>query len=194
MATQNPKHQKALAWAIGEIGVKEDPPGKNTGPRVREYQSQGTWLSGTGWAWCAAFANLAVIRGGFTGLDRTAGAWDALARAAKKGWAVQPEHHAKAIPGDLVVFSVGSGHVSVLERPVSGAIVETVDGNASDQVKRCQRPLSSVKGFICWPEDGSHGGESRKPLGQVVGGESGRRKLVVGPVKVPLPAVHDKVT
>lgn len=185
------RHQKTLTWAVNEIGTKEIPPGSNTGARVLWYQRNGTWLSGTGWPWCVAFANCAVrFGGGFDGLDRTAGAWDALARAGKKGWAsTNPK---VVMPGDLVVFNTGSGHIAVVER-VENDTVYSVDGNASDQVKRCERPLSSVKGFICWPEDGAQKASARKPLMQVVGGESGRRKLVVGPLKVRLPSV-DKIT
>jgi hypothetical protein len=135
---------------------------------------------------------------GFTGLDRTASAWDALDRAAKKGWTLPPEQFSGAVAGDLVVFNIGSGHIAILDRfeSVGGeTVVHTIDGNASDQVKRCERPLSSVKGFITWPEQDLPAGKQRK-IAQVVGGESGKRKLVVGPVKVPLPKkkVEDKVT
>lgn len=182
------KHQKALEWAIKEIGVRESPMGSNTGPVVKTYQALGTWLPGTGFPWCAGFANLAVIRGGYTGLARTAGAWDALARAAKQGFATTDWKLVR--PGDLVVFNVGSGHIAVVEKIVDG-FVRSVDGNSSDQVKRCERPLSLVRGFICWPEDGVEKASARKPLAQVVGGESGRRKLVVGKLKVRIP---DKVT
>lgn len=190
-------HQKTLAWAIKNIGQKEIPAGSNSGPFVQACQ-KATWLGGTGWPWCAAFCLAATQAAGFTGLDRTAGAWDALARAAKKGWSVEPKEYEKVIPGDLVVFNTGSGHIAIVESfSEQGGVVycNSVDGNASDQVKRCTRPLSSVKGFITWPEDGVPAGKSRK-LAQVVGGESGKRKLVVGAVKVPLPKknVEDKIT
>jgi len=46
--------EKALRFAVAEIGVKEHPPGSNSGPRVREYQAA-TNLPGTGWPWCMAF-------------------------------------------------------------------------------------------------------------------------------------------
>ena len=127
-------------------------------------------------------------------MDRTAGAWDALDRAQKKGWSLPPSAWAQAIPGDGVVFNVGSGHIAMLSAPVGkDGIVHTVDGNASDQVKRCERPLTSVRGFIAWPEDGIQVATKRVKLMQVVGGESGNRKLVVGPLRVKLPSV-DKVT
>lgn len=185
------RHENTLAWAISEIGVSEEPPGSNKGTRVGWYQRNGTWLSGTGFAWCVAFANCAVKYGGaFAGLDPTAGAWDALARAAKRGWALGPSEWEKVVPGDLVVFNTGSGHIAVVEK-LSKDTVWSVDGNASDMVKRCERPLSSVRGFVAWPETGTQVASKRVKFMQVVGGESGRRKLVVGPLKVRLP---DKIT
>lgn len=45
--------QHALTVAAGEIGTKEIGY-SNTGKKVEEYQDA-TTLSGTGWAWCAAF-------------------------------------------------------------------------------------------------------------------------------------------
>lgn len=186
------KHEAALKFAISQIGVHEQPPGSNTGPEIRKYQKDGTWLAGTGWAWCAAFFNYAVQVGGFQGLDRTAGAWDALARAGKKGWGLAPKDWEKVIPGDGVVFNTGSGHIAVVER-IKDGVVFSVDGNALDMVKRCQRPLTFVRGFVAWPENGTQVASKRGRLVQVVGGESGNRKLVVGPLKVKLFSV-DKVT
>jgi len=188
------KHEAAVRFAITQIGVHEQPAGSNTGLEVRKYQKDGSWLPGTGWPWCAAFFNYAVQVGGFQGLDRTAGAWDALTRAEKKGWGLAPKDWAKVIPGDGVVFNTGSGHIAVLEKPVGDdGVVYTIDGNASDMVKRCQRPLSSVRGFVAWPENGTQVASKRGRLVQVVGGESGNRKLVVGPLKVKLSSM-DKVT
>ena len=186
------KHEAALKYAISQIGVREQPPGSNTGPEVRKYQKDGSWLPGTGWPWCAAFFNYCVQVGGFQGLDRTAGAWDALARAGRKGWGLAPKDWEKVIPGDGVVFNTGSGHIAVVER-IKDGVVFSVDGNSSDMVKRCQRPLTSVRGFVAWPENGTQVASKRGRLVQVVGGESGNRKLVVGPLKVKLFSV-DKIT
>ena len=186
------KHETALRFAITQIGVHEQPAGSNTGPEVRKYQKDGSWLPGTGWPWCAAFFNYCVQVGGFQGLDRTAGAWDALARAGRKGWGLAPKDWEKVIPGDGVVFNTGSGHIAVVER-IKDGVVFSVDGNASDMVKRCQRPLTSVRGFVAWPENGTQVASKRGRLVQVVGGESGNRKLVVGPLKVKLSSV-DKIT
>jgi hypothetical protein len=190
-------HAATVSWAVSHIGKTEEPMGSNSGPFVQACQKC-TWLGGTGWPWCSAFTLAATQAAGFFGLDRTASAWDALDRAARKGWSLPPEKFPAAVSGDLVVFNIGSGHVAVLEKfeSVGGeTVVHTIDGNASDQVKRCERPLSLVRGFITWPEKDLPAGRQRK-LVQVVGGESGKRKLVVGPVKVPLPKkkAEDKIT
>lgn len=45
----------ALRHALGEVGVKEEPPGSNSGPRVNQYlRSAGL---GPGFPWCMAFVN-----------------------------------------------------------------------------------------------------------------------------------------
>lgn len=189
------KHERALAAAIAAIGEREQPPGSNRGPYVQKCQ-QATWLGGTGWPWCRGAVLRWRLDGGDTPGDRSAGSWDAFARAAKRGETLMPSEYRKAMPGDEVTFNVGSGHSAMLERfsEAGGQVFcHTIDGNSSDQVKRCVRPLSQVRGFIAWPESGVPAGRKRK-LVQVVGSESGSRKLVCGPVRVPLPKVKDKVT
>jgi hypothetical protein len=186
--TAPPKHAAALAWAVDQLGQTEHPPGSNRGPFVQFCQAR-TWLKGSGWPWCAAFAVTAIMEGG--GLDypdKTAGAWDLLTRGAKRGWAVGAS---QAIPGDLVVFNIGSGHVGVVEQ-IKGGRVISIDGNSGDAVARCNRPLTSVRGFVHWPENLAAHKKSRAPIAQIVGSESGRRKLVVAGKTVRLPST--KVT
>ena len=183
------KHETTLAWAVSKLGETEAPPGSNRGPFVQYCQSH-TWLGGSGWAWCAAFVVTAVQEGGGEEYpDKTAGAWDLLARATKRGWAVGAS---KVKPGDLVVFNIGSGHVGVVEQIKNGQVT-SIDGNSGDAVKRCTRPLGLGRGFVSWPENLPAHKPSKPPLAHVVGGESGRRKLVIGPVKLPLPSIN-KVT
>lgn len=183
-------HQSVVAWAEDHIGYAEVPAGSNRGPFVEFCQSH-TWLKGTGWPWCAAFAVTAIEEGaGVKYPDPTAGAWDLLARAAKRGWAAGPTEWKRVQPGDLVVFNIGSGHVGVVER-IDGKGVTSIDGNASDMVKRCVRPLSTVRGFVRWPDELP--GRARSPLFHVVGSESGTRKLRPAGPTVSLPS-KDKVT
>ena len=121
---------------------------------------------------------------GVTYPDKTAGAWDLLARAGKRGWAVGAS---QAKPGDLVVFNVGSGHVGMVEQIKAGKVT-SIDGNAGDSVSRCARPLGVVRGFVAWPENLVAFKQSRAPFLHVVGSVTGTRKLAVAGITVPLPS------
>ena len=46
--------ERMIAIANHEHGVHEQPPGSNSGDRVRQYQAA-TDVPGTGWPWCMAF-------------------------------------------------------------------------------------------------------------------------------------------
>src|SRR6185436_1835590 len=107
-----PIHDRALQVARGQIGVHEQPMGSNTGPQVREYQAA-TFLGGTGWPWCSAFVLWCWQKAGHPLPYKTAGAYDFLNWAKRKGWA---RSSTELVPGDLVVFNVGSGHISMFER------------------------------------------------------------------------------
>lgn len=185
-----PKHEAVVAWALAKVGLSEKPPGSNRGEFVEFCQSQ-TWLKGTGWPWCAAFVVAAIQEGGgVTYPDPTAGAWDLLSRGAKRGWAL-PANSKLVIPGDIVVFNIGSGHTGIVTKVTTNQVF-SVDGNAGDAVRQCARPLSQVRGFVHWPE--SLPARAKSPKWQVVGSASGRRKLVVAGKVVPLPPSKDKVT
>lgn len=58
-----PLRFRALDRALGEVGVKEDPPGSNWGPRVSQY------IRSTGYnfplKWCLAFVHWCYQREGF---------------------------------------------------------------------------------------------------------------------------------
>ena len=170
--------ERALKIAIQEIGVREQPDGSNTGPRVREYQAA-TWLPGTGWPWCAAFCGWAYRHAGYVFPDRSAGAWDLVDRAVRNGWAVTVTA-AGARPGDLVAFRVGSGHVALLERyDPSTATVHTVDGNVSNMVARRGRPVSQVYRIVRVKADpGVPVPPARRPAWEIVRGEGDRARVV----------------
>lgn len=193
--TNAPKHARALACAIADIGQHEVPMGSNTGAFVITCQ-RATWLSGTNWPWCrAAVLKWRQEAGDIPG-DRSAGAWDALSRATKRGEALAPQDYERTMPGDEVIWNIGSGHSSMLEKFefVGGQVIcHTIDGNASDMVKRCERPLSQVRGFIAWPETPLDK-PSRRPLVHLVGSATGTRKLAVAGRTIPLPSKKEKVT
>lgn len=182
-------HEKALRWALAQVGKGEQPPGSNTGAFV-EFCQRATWLGGTGWPWCRAFVLRARIEGGDRPEDGSAGAWDALRRAQRRGQALTPRQWHLAVPGDEVILSEGAGHACMLRfmSTVGGQLVaNTVDGNWGDKVTLTQHPLSIVKGFIHWPEQGVKR-PVKPPRGQVVGDRKGRRTLVTRHGhKLPLP-------
>lgn len=185
----HPMHDSALHWALAQVGKTEIPPGSNRGPFV-QFCQRATWLGGTGWAWCRAFTLRARIEGGDKPEDGSAGAWDALSRAQARGQALAPSAWRLAIPGDEVILAEGAGHACMLHSAatVGGQVVlNCVDGNWGDKVSLTQHPLSIVKGFIHWPEQGQKP-QPKPPHVQVVGGVTGKRHIVTRRgFKVPLP-------
>lgn len=150
MASKYPKHAAVVEWAHGEVGVKEEPLGSNTGKRVREYQSR-TWLPGTGWPWCAAFVCAAWEAAGSKLPWPSAGAWDLGNRARAAGWAVTAP--GALTPGDIVTWKSGAGHVSLfLKYNAKADTVFTVDGNVSNRVDYRERSRSLARDLIHVPE------------------------------------------
>ena len=191
---QFPKHEAALSAAIEDIGKKEQPPGSNRGKFVEECQAC-TWLRGSGWPWCRAAVLKWRKQAGDKPGDLSAGAWDALNRAHKRGEVLAPSQWKQVIPGDEVIWNIGSGHSSLFEKfeYVGGQVlVCTIDGNSGDMVRRCQRPIGLVRGFICWPEHG-YDVPDKRPLLSVVGSVYGNRSLVVAGKSISLPR-KEKVT
>lgn len=133
-----------LETARGEFGVGENPPGSNTGARIRQYQAA-TWLPGTNWPWCAAFVNWVMREAGHPLPYRTAGAYDMGNWGRRQGLVT-----IRPMPGDIVVFNIGSGHVALVES-VNDRDVTSIDGNAGDRVSRNTRPRSTVREFVRWP-------------------------------------------
>lgn len=152
MAVTYPRHEAVIAWAKTELAnhVGEQPPGSNTGDRVRFYQGH-TWLPGTGWPWCAAFVCTAWAEAGKPLPWPTAGAFDMGNRARASGWTVQSVSRLR--PGDIVVWNIGAGHVSLFASydPHTG-LIHTIDGNVSDQVGPRARPVSQARDLIMVPE------------------------------------------
>lgn len=175
MTAKYPKHDKALASAIKDVGVHEEPWGSNTGPRVQVYQ-HATWLGGTGWPWCCAFCVYHSTRAGFKLPYLGAGAYAWLDWARGAGWSVQSKD---AIPGDYVVWNIGAGHMSMLREPIKGGVVKTVDGNVSDRVDIRERPLSLARGFVHLPELAAKPPPARVPVFEVVTAEDGHKVIYV---------------
>lgn len=106
--------EKALLVAVGELGVKEHPPGSNSGPRVRAYQAA-TPLKGTGWPWCMAFVCWSYKQAGHALPYPTASVGAFLAWATKAGAIVS-----RPLRGDIVCYFFDADnwadHVGIVER------------------------------------------------------------------------------
>jgi cell wall-associated NlpC family hydrolase len=129
--------QKALAVAISQIGVMEQPAGSNKGPEVNAYLASAGL--GPGYYWCAAFVywcfNDAAKQLGRTNpLVKTAGCQDHWNRTkAKKILRVQAVNNPGLIkPGAIFIIKTGktSGHTGMVEK-VEGGFVHTIEGNSN---------------------------------------------------------------
>ena len=134
---------RALAIAEGEIGVTEQPPGSNDGPRIADYRSA---VAGSyaGAPWCAYFVSWAAAQAGAPigpngqGLGSVAGITD-WARSTGR-LTNDPQ------PGDLILF--GTEHVGIVESVNADGTLTTVEGNASNGVHREVHPRSDATGFV----------------------------------------------
>lgn len=173
------QHEKALAWARSKVGQTEHPPGSNRGRFVQACQAA-TWLGGTSWPWCVSFWVKAWTEAGRKLPYRGAGAYEFLRwhRQHLPGWVVPLE---RAKPGAAVIWNIGSGHQSMLDKPFKDTKpnVHTVDGNVSDQVKRCVRHHSHVRGVVDPPKDIGVVKPAKQPRYEIVTSESGHTVLVV---------------
>jgi hypothetical protein len=126
---------RALAAAQAEVGVAEQPPGSNDGPRIAEYRSA-TAGSGVG-PWCAYFTSWAAAQAGaplgeagqgFGSVGALYGWAQRTGRATPAGPGVQPT------PGDLIVW--GGHHIGIVESVDGDGSIHTIEGNSSNAVSR----------------------------------------------------------
>lgn len=160
----------ALNEAIGEIGVKEVPPGSNGGPRVDQYlASVGL---GTGYFWCMAFVyhcyrDASTNTGLANPFPKTAGclaAWNKVKASRPANLVTRAQavaNPALVKPGMVFIhdYGGGRGHTGFVEA-LSGAALRTVEGNADPlggrnglEVLRVNRRSvmdRSLKGFIAF--------------------------------------------
>jgi CHAP domain-containing protein len=181
--TKYPLHDKALAYAISQLGVHEQPFGSNRGPIQRQlpkggvdYYQQHDFLAGVGYPWCVTLWLTAWAEGANHPLPyKTAGAYAMLQWARGAGWA---KPSTELTPGDGVVFNIGSGHLAMFEKWV-GSTIHTIDGNTSNMVARRARAHSLVAGGIHVPEKVYVPPKPvPKPFWVITGDENGRKVLV----------------
>lgn len=182
MPSRFPLHEKAVSLAHADIGVAEDPPHSNSGRKgQRSWEivvMQGrTWLKGTNWPWCVAAVIDWLLEAGFKLPWLGAGAYAFGDWARKVGWAVPL---GGAIPGDPIIFAIGSGHCAMLAEPWRpGQQVHTIDGNSSDQVKENWRSPALVYQAIHIPEQPAVLPKAKPPVFEVVGSETGHKIIYV---------------
>lgn len=150
---------KALQIAAGEVGVMEDPPLSNRGPRVDEYVRAVGLDPAGGHAWCQAFVywcfeQAAKELGIPNPCVKTAGVLDHWNRT--KGRKFIGGIPTAQYPGLLFVIlhGAGLGHTGFVES-VDGISLITIEGNTNDGgsregvgVFRRRRPLASIGRFV----------------------------------------------
>lgn len=134
------------AIAADEVGVCEQPPGSNDGPRIAQYRTA-TAGSGVG-PWCAYFVSWVARQAGeplgddgqgFGSVDQLYAWAQRTGRAVPNGPGVVPR------PGDLVVFHE---HVGIVDQVLPGGRISTIEGNFSDRVSRNVHDFSDAQGYV----------------------------------------------
>ena len=148
--------ERALRLALRDIGVSEDPPRSNSGPRVRKYLAA-AGINGPA-PWCMAFVNYMYEKAGRPIVhpnEASVGFFEDWAR--KQGYLVEvPER------GDIVCYRFDADnwpdHVGIVEE-VKGSRIATVEGNTSlsndangGMVMRRNRVISRCR-FVRIPGD-----------------------------------------
>lgn len=146
---------RMVALAQREIGVGETS-GNNDSPRIREYRSATAGAQDTPGPWCAYFVSWLAKEAGApigaggngTGYVPTLEAW-----GRQQGRFADVDSYRPA-PGDIVIFDwAGDGvadHTGIVERVDPDGTVHTIEGNASDVVKRREYPASTndIRGYV----------------------------------------------
>jgi hypothetical protein len=149
----------AVVIAGRELGVKEEPAGSNSGPRVREYQNS-TNPGVTGFPWCASFVTWCLRQAGWKVTFAQMAyvpAWVAAAHSGKYPFYVIPA--SEVDEGDIACYDWNHDRVAdhigfVLTKVVSGAF-KAREGNTSvssnsngGEVMDRDRTLADVQCFI----------------------------------------------
>jgi hypothetical protein len=127
--------QRALAVAQAEVGVAEQPPGSNDGPRIAEYRTA-TAGSAVG-PWCAYFTSWCASQAGVPlgEVGQGFGSVAALyAWAQRTGRAVPAGQGVSPSAGDLIVW--GGRHIGIVESVDPDGSIHTIEGNSSNAVSR----------------------------------------------------------
>lgn len=125
--------EKVAHTLLSQVGIHEIPWGSNRGPEIHVYEAS---TGGYGEPWCASFRSWGCRKNGYTGpVSARAWDWDNF------GMRVDL---ADAQVGDAVTFNIGDGHIGTYLSHTK-TLVQTVDGNTSDQVAVRERPVSVIR-------------------------------------------------
>lgn len=136
--------RRVLDVAISQIGVMEEPPGSNAGPKVTEYlASVGV---GPGHAWCAAFVYWCARQaadGDACILPRFAGVQRLWREGLAAGLPSLKSAEAMAQPSRIapgmiffIAFDRGLGHTGFVEALLPDGRLQTIEGNTNDGASR----------------------------------------------------------
>lgn len=137
VSEENALFVKVLEIASSEVGVMEDPPGSNRGPRVEQYLKSAGCLPGD--PWCASFVYWC-----FNEASKSLGLTNPLVRTGScmTHWSNTPGRkisHSKAMnnpqlvkPGFIFIIDHGNwkGHTGIVKTAENGYI-NTIEGNTN---------------------------------------------------------------
>lgn len=137
--------ERVAKVALGEVGVTEQPPGSNTGVKVRSYQ-MATDLGGTGWPWCGAFVAW-CYKMAHCPDDHLASASTAVTyeRAKSRGAIL-------SAPRVGAMLCWPGVHIGIIVEDLGDGLVKTVEGNSSDSVRVRTRRVGDNGSVVIAPE------------------------------------------
>jgi hypothetical protein len=142
-----PQAERALRWALTQVGVQELG-SSNCGRTVVRWQRRAGWRVPPCHEWCGAFVHEAFLRAGLNLPSSFLRPEDVLddARAGRNRLRALPVRSVRR--GDLVIYRWGiddsrADHFGIVVRriPPGAATVTTVDGNAGNAVAVGRRSL-----------------------------------------------------
>ena len=152
---------EAIKTARQEIGVSEDPPGSNNGPRIKEYLN--SVKLGPGYPWCAAFVYWCFERASVrlnraNPLVKTATCMNHWRRTkGVKILSLEAVYNPSLIePGTVFIISLGNGkgHTGIVTG-IGKSYIQTIEGNTNagysangGGVFELRRKIDSIMGFI----------------------------------------------
>lgn len=134
--------ERVVATALSQVGVTESPPGSNSGPAVQKYQAP--WHMGTGWPWCGAFAAWSYVQAGVDDSGLLSPSTAATCQRADAMGGLAPA--GLAPPGSVGI--VCGIHVFLVVHDRGDGLLDTIEGNSNDSVRRGVRARSDWRVIV----------------------------------------------